>query len=105
MPPDTHTVPNHALDHTSVVRPPRCIVRNSHQRSFTSLSICGNYNTALIIRYLLARSLEQLQMYGRWERVWRAARRSGLVRGKLKTDEYPGRCEEGRDSLCPGWSQ
>ena len=67
VPPHTHTISHHALDHTNIMRPLRRIMRNSHQRSLPSRSICGDHNTTLVIRYLLARPLEQLEMYGWWE--------------------------------------
>jgi hypothetical protein len=42
-------------------------MRNSQQRSLSSRSIRGDHDTTLVIRYLLARPLEQLEMYGWWE--------------------------------------
>ena len=105
VPPHTHAIPHHALDHTNVVGPPWCVVRYSHQRAFPRTAIRSYHHAVRVVRYLLARPLEQLRVYGGWERPRWAARGSGFVRGELETDEHAVLCEERGDTLRPGRAQ
>lgn len=89
MPPNTDAVPHHALDHADVVGPPRRVVCYSHQRVLARGSVCSHNHAGVVIRYFLARPLEQLCVYGWREGPRRAARRRGLVGGEFETDKYP----------------